>query len=91
MPDIPLKRIVIAEDDPAIGTMLRKVLSQFYDVVMTHDGAAALAAAGKQPPPDLLLLDVMMPGMDGHAVAAEEVVFGGFLFAEGEEDAGADE
>jgi len=70
MPDAPLKRIVIAEDDPAIGTMLLKVLSQFYDVVVTKDGSAALAAAGKQPPPDLLLLDVMMPGMDGHAVAA---------------------
>ena len=70
MPDTPLKRIVIAEDDPAIGTMLVKVLSQFYDVVVTSDGASAVAAAGKQPPPDLLLLDVMMPGMDGHAVAA---------------------
>ena len=70
MPDTPRKRIVIAEDDPAIGTMLLKVLSQFYDVVVTSDGASALAAAGKQPQPDLLLLDVMMPGMDGHAVAA---------------------
>jgi len=68
--DTPLKRIVIAEDDPAIGTMLLKVLSQFYDVVVTSDGASAVTAAGKQPPPDLLLLDVMMPGMDGHAVAA---------------------
>ena len=70
MPDTPLKRIVIAEDDPAIGTMLVKVLSQFYDVVATSDGASAVAAARKLPPPDLLLLDVMMPGMDGHAVAA---------------------
>ncbi|MEI9939969.1 MAG: response regulator transcription factor [Pseudomonadota bacterium] len=70
MPEVPLKRIVIAEDDPAIGSMLLKVLSQFYDVVVTSDGASALAAAGRQPPPDLLLLDVMMPGMDGHAVAA---------------------
>jgi DNA-binding response OmpR family regulator len=70
VPDTPLKRIVIAEDDPAIGTMLVKVLSQFYEVVVTNDGASAVAAASKQPPPDLLLLDVMMPGMDGHAVAA---------------------
>ena len=70
MPDAPLKRIVIAEDDPAIATMLLKVLSQFYNVVVTNDGASAVAAASKPPAPDLLLLDVMMPGMDGHAVAA---------------------
>ena len=50
MPDTPLKRIVIAEDDPAISSMLLKVLSQFYDVVMTNDGKSALAAAGRQPP-----------------------------------------
>ena len=70
MADTPLKRIVVAEDDPAISSLLLKVLSQFYDVEMTTDGASALAAAGKKPPPDLLLLDVMMPRMDGHAVAA---------------------
>jgi len=70
VPDAPLKRIVIAEDDPAIATMLLKVLSQFYNVVVTNDGASAVAAASKPPAPDLLLLDVMMPGMDGHAVAA---------------------
>lgn len=65
-----MKRILIAEDDPAICAMLRKVLSQHYDVATTNDGQEALALAGKAPAPDLLLLDVMMPGMDGHAVAA---------------------
>ncbi len=70
MADAPLKRILVAEDDPAICTMLAKVLSQYYDVATTNDGQAALALAGRAPAPDLLLLDVMMPGMDGHAVAA---------------------
>jgi DNA-binding response OmpR family regulator len=70
MADAPLKRILIAEDDPAISAMLEKVLSQHYDVIISHDGHAALALAGKPPAPDLLLLDVMMPGLDGHAVAA---------------------
>jgi DNA-binding response OmpR family regulator len=70
VPEAPRKRILIAEDDPAISTMLSKVLSQFYQVVVTSDGQSALALAGKPPAPDLLLLDVMMPGLDGHAVAA---------------------
>lgn len=65
------KRIVVAEDDPAIATMLQKVLSQHYDVVLAQDGRQALALAQTQPKPSLLMLDVMMPGMDGHAVAAE--------------------
>jgi DNA-binding response OmpR family regulator len=65
-----MKRIVVAEDDPSISAMLEKVLSQFYEVIVTHDGPTALAVARQSPAPDLLLLDVMMPGMDGHAVAA---------------------
>ena len=70
MADPSLKRIVVAEDDPAIATMLSKVLSQFYEVILTSDGRTALSVASRPPPPDLMLLDVMMPEMDGHAVAA---------------------
>jgi DNA-binding response OmpR family regulator len=65
------RRIVIAEDDPAIATMLEKVLAPLYDVSIAHDGNAALVLASKPPRPALLLLDVMMPGLDGHGVAAE--------------------
>lgn len=65
------KRIVIAEDDPAIASMLQKVLAQHYDVTVVHDGKSALAQAATQPRPALLMLDVMMPGLDGLAVAAE--------------------
>lgn len=64
------KRIVIAEDDPAIATMLQKLLAPLYDVSVVHDGNAALAQAAKPPRPDLLMLDVMMPGLDGLSVAA---------------------
>jgi DNA-binding response OmpR family regulator len=63
------KRILIAEDDPSISTMLAKVLSQHYEVIVTNDGRSAIARAGALPAPDLLLLDVMMPGLDGHGVA----------------------
>jgi DNA-binding response OmpR family regulator len=65
------RRIVIAEDDPAIASMLQKVLSQHYDVSVAHDGKQALVLALQPPRPALLLLDVMMPGLDGLGVAAE--------------------
>ena len=65
------KRIVIAEDDQSIAEMLVKVLSPHYDVTLARNGTEALAYALTQPTPALLLLDVMMPGLDGHAVAKE--------------------
>lgn len=70
-PATPRKRIVIAEDDPAIATMLQKVLGQHYDVSVAHDGKQALALAASLPRPALLMLDIMMPGLDGLAVAAQ--------------------
>jgi DNA-binding response OmpR family regulator len=63
--------ILIAEDDPAIAAMLHKVLSATYDVEVVHDGKSALARAVAPPRPSLLMLDVMMPGLDGLAVATE--------------------
>jgi putative two-component system response regulator len=65
------RRIVIAEDDPAIAAMLEKVLSADYDVVIAHDGKRALQLASQQPRPALLMLDIMMPLLDGLGVAAE--------------------
>ena len=62
---------MIAEDDPAIAAMLEKVLAQDYDVSVAHDGRTALALAEQQPRPSLLVLDIMMPLLDGLGVAAE--------------------
>ncbi len=62
---------MIAEDDPAIAAMLEKVLAQDYDVSVAHDGRQALLLATQQPRPALLLLDIMMPLLDGLGVAAE--------------------
>ena len=65
------KTILIAEDDKAIRTMLERALGQQYDIVLAEDGNAALAKVAGAVRPDLLMLDVMMPGLDGLSVAAK--------------------
>ncbi len=64
------KRILVAEDDPAISRMLEKVLLRDYEISLARDGREAVAAATRNPP-HLLLLDIMMPGMDGLTVAKQ--------------------
>jgi len=66
----PRKRILVADDDPAIGRLLERVLNREFDVVLASDGRGALALA-TQLKPHLMILDVMMPAMDGFALAAQ--------------------
>jgi DNA-binding response OmpR family regulator len=66
-----LPRIVIADDDNEIRTLLKRALERDYDVVLASDGPGVVALASRQPYPELVLLDVMMPGMDGFEVAAQ--------------------
>ena len=62
------RRILVVDDDRAIRDMIRVVLeSEGYDVTCADDGFAALRAV-ERTGPDCVVLDVMMPGMDGHAV-----------------------
>jgi DNA-binding response OmpR family regulator len=62
------KRVLVVEDDDSIATMLVKMLSQKYEVERARDGAEGLATADRFHP-QLVILDVMMPGLDGYAVA----------------------
>ena len=64
----PRKRILVAEDDDSIATLLVKTLSLDHDVTLARNGHEALALAGKVRP-DLLVLDIMMPGVDGLQVS----------------------
>lgn len=58
-------RILVVDDDQAIAEMVSIVLrGKGFEVVTTPDGASALEAFG-QVRPDLVLLDLMLPGMDG--------------------------
>ncbi len=60
-------RILLADDNSDMRDYLRRLLSVDYEVEAAPDGAAALAAVRNRPP-DLILADVMMPGLDGFAL-----------------------
>lgn len=64
-------RILIVDDVPDNLNVLGAVLERAgYLVTVSLDGPGALRLAQRAPAPDLILLDVMMPGMDGHEVLA---------------------
>ena len=63
-----MKTILLVEDDKTLRKTLAYNLSQEnYRVIQTDDGAEALALARKQSP-DLIVLDVMLPTLDGFSV-----------------------
>src|ERR1700736_2757501 len=58
-------RILVVDDDAHIVSSLRRALVyEGYDVLTAADGVEGLARA-RETPPDLVILDVMMPGLDG--------------------------
>jgi two-component system, OmpR family, response regulator MtrA len=60
-----MTRVVVADDDEDVRDLVRFKLEQVgMDVVGVGDGAAALEAC-REHGPDLVLLDLMMPGMSG--------------------------
>ncbi len=61
-------RILVVDDQPLNVKLLKdKLLAEYYDVVTAGDGPTALEVASEQKP-DIVLLDIMMPGMDGYEV-----------------------
>lgn len=63
----PRQRVLLADDNADMRHYVQRLLAPSYEVQAVADGAAALAAARARPP-DLLLADVMMPGLDGLAL-----------------------
>ncbi|MBF0169873.1 MAG: response regulator [Nitrospinae bacterium] len=63
------QKILIVDDDPNIALLVQMALSKNRDYVtdIASDGLQALAKVAASPP-DLILLDIMMPGMDGFEV-----------------------
>lgn len=63
--------ILIFEDDPDIRTALKLILNTVgYTALTVEDGRSALEVLEREPV-DLLVLDVMLPDMDGHAIARQ--------------------
>ncbi len=78
-------RILVVDDFPGTLKLMVKMFEGEYEVATAEDGESALAACRVKPLPDLVLMDVMMPGMDGfevvrrlrenHATAQIPVIF----------------
>jgi two-component system alkaline phosphatase synthesis response regulator PhoP len=63
------KRILVIEDNPDLAYGLRNNLEiEGYEVEVAKDGTRGLARARSAPNPDLVVLDLMLPGMDGFRV-----------------------
>ena len=59
-------KILIVDDDPDIRNVLTLLLKDHYSFSEVADGSAALDHMKLYPETDLVILDVMMPGMDGY-------------------------
>jgi len=65
----PVKRVLVADDDPAVLGLVADLLTEEgYRVARARDGAEALAVA-RADPPDLVVSDVGMPRLDGLGLA----------------------
>ncbi len=63
--------ILVVDDEPNMCNILRRILeAEGYKVKMAYDGTKALKLTKKEKP-DLILLDIVMPGIDGREVCQE--------------------
>ncbi len=62
------KTVLVVDDTPANIQLVSGLLRERYKVKVATRGQKALDIASMSPPPDLILLDVLMPEMDGFEV-----------------------
>ncbi len=65
------KKILIVDDERFNINILVDLLKPTYKIMVAINGKQALKAAQSDSPPDLILLDVMMPEMDGYEVCQQ--------------------
>ncbi len=70
MANVSKSRLLIIDDEPGNIRILSNILAEDYELSAATNGRQALALANQQSP-DLILLDMVMPDMDGLAVCEE--------------------
>ena len=68
---IEKQAVLVVDDTPANIQVLMETLKDDYRIVAAVNGERALQLAASDPPPDIILLDIMMPEMDGYEVCAQ--------------------
>ena len=71
IPSIERQSILIVDDQPANIKILGNLLKSDYNIQVAKNGAKAIELSQGSSPPDLILLDIMMPDMDGYRVCHE--------------------
>lgn len=71
--DLTLEKptILVVDDTPDNLTLMQALLKDLYKVKGANNGERALKIASAENPPDLILLDIMMPGIDGYEVCRQ--------------------
>lgn len=64
-------RVLVVDDSEMNTLMLEEGLRDRFDVVAVSNGPAALEAAATEPQPEVILLDILMPDMDGFEVCKQ--------------------
>lgn len=65
---IQKKTILVVDDEPVNIKIFMELLRSDYAIKVATDGEKALQIAFSDSPPDLILLDILMPGIDGYEV-----------------------
>jgi DNA-binding response OmpR family regulator len=69
---VRVRRILVVDDEPHVGRIIQFKLEQGpYDVLLSHDGIAALDILRREDPIDLVLLDIMLPRLGGLELLAQ--------------------
>ena len=65
MKQLSKRKILIADDEPSVRALVKRLLSENYIVLEANNGEEAVSTAHNEKP-DLILMDIMMPKMDGN-------------------------